>query len=126
MASVEDQGGTMLQGTIKGGDVIRKFNGQIVLDPRDLARQAVPTPAGSDVTLQICRGGIIQHVHVTMQAMPEAMPIVLGEDGSRVLGLELVSGQRDGGDKVAKVASVDPAGSAADSGIKQGDIILEV
>ena len=25
-----------------------------------------------------------------------------------------------------KVASVDPAGSAADSGIKQGDIILEV
>jgi serine protease Do len=124
--SVQDPRGTMLEGKIKAGDVIRKFNGEIVLDPRDLARQAVKTPIGSDSTLEIYRDGGIQTVHVTMQALPEAKPIILNDDGARTLGLELVSGQQDDGQQVVQVASVEPSGTAADSGIQKGDFIVEV
>jgi serine protease Do len=126
VTSVQDERGSMLQGKIKAGDVIRTFNGQIVLDPRDLARKAVMSPIGSDATLEIYRGGALQTVHVTMQALPEAKPIVLDDDGPRTLGLELVSEQRDNGDRMVKVASVDPAGTAADSGIQKDDLIVEV
>jgi serine protease Do len=126
VTSVQDQYGTMLQGKIRPGDVVRMFNGETVLDPRDLARKAVKTPIGSDAALEICRGGGIETVHVTMQALPEAKPIVLDDGGPRTLGLELVSGQRDNGDRVVKVASVDPGGTAADSGIQKGDFIVEV
>jgi serine protease Do len=126
VTSVQDEHGTMLQGKIKPGDVIRMFNGETVLDPRDLARKAVKTPIGSDATLEIWRSRVIETVHVTMQALPEAKPIVLDDDGPRTLGLELVSGQLDNGDRVVKVASVDPGGTAADSGIQKGDVIVEV
>jgi serine protease Do len=126
VTSVQDEHGTMLQGKIKPGDVIRMFNGETVLDPRDLARKAVRTPVGSDAVLDIWRSRVIQTVHVTMQALPEAKPIVLDDDGPRMLGLDLVSGQLDNGDQVVKVASVDPLGTAADSGIQKGDVIVEV
>jgi serine protease Do len=126
VTSVQDQHGTMLQGKIKPGDVIRMFNGEIVLDPRDLARKAVKAPIGSDAALEIWRSRVIETVHVTMQALPEAKPIVLDDDGPKTLGLELVSGQLDNGDRVVKVASVEPDGTAADSGIQKGDVIVEV
>jgi serine protease Do len=126
VTSVQDQNGTMLQGKIKAGDVIRKFNGEIVLDPRDLARKAVKTPIGSDAALEICRGGVIQNVHVTMQALPEAKPIVLDDDGPRALGLKLDSARNNDGGQVVKVDAVEPDGTAADSGIQKGDVIVEV
>ena len=74
VTSGQDRHDTMLQGKIKAGDVIRMFNGETVLDPRELARKAVQAPIGSDAALQIFRGGDIFTVHVTMQAMPEAKP----------------------------------------------------
>jgi hypothetical protein len=119
VTSVQDPRGTMLDGKIKAGDVIRKFNGQTILDPRDLARKAVQTPVGSDAALEICRSGVIETVHVTLGVMPEARPIVLDDDGPRTLGLELISGQQDNGGQVVQVASVDPTGTAADSGVQK-------
>ena len=121
---VHDKDDKMMHGEIQPGDVVMTFNGEKVWDPRDLARKAAESPIGSDATLEICRGAVRQTVHVTIQAWPEAKPIVLKDDGQRTLGLQLVPAQND--NKAVMVASVDPAGTAADSGIQKGDIIVEI
>jgi len=126
VTAVHDDAGKMLQGKIKAGDIIRTFNGRPVLDPRDLARMAAKTPIGSDAVLERCRQGDIETVHVTIQAWPEAKPIVLTDDDRRNLGLDLVSAHAENGEPIVTVASVDPTGTAADSGIQKGDTILEV
>jgi serine protease Do len=126
VTSVQDDSGTMLQGKIQPGDVIRKFNGQKVLDPRDLARKAARSPIGSDVALELYHGGAAETAHVTIQAWPEAKPIVLDNDGPRILGLELVGATGENGQPIVTVAAVDPTGTAADSGIQKGDTIVEV
>jgi serine protease Do len=126
VTSVRDDGNKMLQGKIKAGDIIQTINGQHVQDPRDLARKAVRTPIGSDAVLELYRGGATETVHVTMQAWPEVKPVVLDNDAQRTLGLELASGRAENGDPIVTVASVDPTGTAADSGILKGDTIVEV
>jgi serine protease Do len=125
VTSVQDDAGKMLQGKILAGDVIRTFNGETVLDPRDLARMAARTPIGSDVPMEICRRGAKEIVNVTIHAWPEAKSVILNNDGPRTLGLELVSARDDKGQPIVTVASVDPSGTAADSGIQKGDIIVE-
>ena len=126
VTSVQDDAGTMLQGKIEPGDVVRTFNGDDVMDPRDLARKVARTAIGSDATLGLYRTGEIQTVHVTIQRWPEEPPIVLNNNGPRTIGLELESVRVDDHAPVVTVASVDPAGSAADSGIRKGDAILRI
>jgi serine protease Do len=126
VTSVQDNGGAMLRGKIKAGDVIRTFNGETVLDPRDLARKAARAQIGSDAELGIYRAGTSQTVHVPIQALPEAKPVVLDNEGPRTLGLELTSGRGKNEQPIVTVASIDPTGTAADSGIQKGDIIVEV
>jgi serine protease Do len=126
VTSVQDAGDKMLQGKIKAGDIVRTINGEPVLDPRDLARKAVRTPIGSDAVLELYRGGATETVHVTMQAWPEVKPVVLDNDGQRTLGLQLASGNGEGGNPIVTVADVEPAGTAANSGIRKGDTIVQV
>jgi serine protease Do len=126
VTSLQDDGDKMLRGRIKPGDVIRSFNGQKITDPRDLARRAAASPIGSEAMLDLYRDGAITTVHVRIQEWPESKPIVLNDDWRRTLGLELVSGQSETGEAIVTVASVDPTGTAADSGIQKGDIIVEV
>jgi serine protease Do len=123
VTSVHDSDDKMMHGEIKPGDVIMMINGEKVLDPRDLARKAAMAPIGSDATLQIFRGGATRTAQVKIQEWPEAKPVILKDDGQRKLGLELVSAETGKG---VMVASVDPSGTAADSGIQKGDIIVEV
>jgi serine protease Do len=123
VSSVHDDGDTMMHGEIKPGDVILTFNGEKVWDPRDLARKAAQSEIGSDATLEIFRGAVRQTVHVTIQAWPEATPVILKDNGQRLLGLDLVPAENEKG---VMVASVDPTGTAADSGIQKGDIIVEI
>jgi serine protease Do len=124
VSSVQDDHETMLHGKIKPGDVVLSFNGEKVWDPRDLARMAARAPVGSDAILGIYRGGAHETVHVTVQGWPDAPPMALSRQ--QKLGLDLASGQSEDGKKIVTVAAVDPNGTAADSGIQKGDVILEV
>ena len=126
VTSVQDDDGKMLQGKISPGDIIRTFNAATVWDPRDLARQAAMTPAGSKAVLGLYRAGESSSVEVTIRAWPEATPAVLNNDAARTLGLELAPGKDDKGQSIVTVASVDANGTAAASGIQQGDVIVEV
>jgi serine protease Do len=122
LAALEPGGDRMMDRKIKPGDVILSFNGQTVLDPRDLARKAARTPIGSDAALTIWRGRVQQMIHVKIQAWPEANPHLISELAPRAVGLQLASAQQGG----VMISSVDPSGSAADSGIEKGDIVLQI
>jgi serine protease Do len=126
VSSVHDQNDKMLEGKIKPGDIILTFNGEKVLDPRDLARKAARAEVGSDAVMDVCQNGVHSTVHVKVQGWPDAQPVVLKDGGQQKLGLELASAQSGMGQPAVAVASVDPMWTAADSGIQKGDIILEV
>ncbi len=127
VSSLEGEGDKMMNGQIKPGDVILAFNGQKVKDPRDLARKVAWAPIGSDAMLLISRGGAQQTVHVAIQGWPEAKPAVARTLAvQHHLGLELASEPREDGRSVVTVVSVDPMGTAADSGVQKGDVILQV
>ena len=126
VSSVHDDGELMLHGKILPGDIILSFNGQKVLDPRDLARKAARAPVGSDATLGIFSHGANKTINVKIQEWPPGPPVVLRDDDQRALGLDLVSADGDKGQHQVVVASVDPMGTAADSGIQKGDIIREI
>ncbi|MGD0103327.1 MAG: trypsin-like peptidase domain-containing protein [Rhodopila sp.] len=126
VTSVHDSGNKMMHGVVKPGDVIMYFNGEKVWDPRDLARKAAQAPIGSDAVLGLSRGGVHETVHVEIHEWPEAKPMVLAENGQKHIGLQLAAAEVSEGKSVVTVASVDPMGTAADSGIQKGDIILEV
>jgi serine protease Do len=122
VVGLEGQGDKMMKGQIKPGDVILTFNGETVLDPRDLARKAARLQSGTDAALEIFRDGQRMTVHVAVQAWPEGRPPVLNDAGPSNLGLQLAPGPHGG----ALVNAIDPMGSAADSGLQKGDVIIQV
>jgi serine protease Do len=113
-----DAGGPV--GQIQAGDVIMTLNGQQVTDPRDLARLAARSPIGSDAVLQIHRGDRNETVQVAIAALPEPTPVARKAQ-PQTLGLKLATEQG-----AVKVAAVDPAGTAAEAGIKAGDVLVEI
>jgi serine protease Do len=113
---------------IQPGDVIRTFNGETVIDPRDLARKAARTEIGSMATLGLCRGGKIMSVEVPILPFEDkdAKTVVPGPP-PKILGLQFAAtGDTDGKSTGVTVSAVDHNGSVADSGLQAGDIILRV
>jgi serine protease Do len=120
--ALDVDGDKMMNGQIKPGDIILSFNGEPVLDPRDLARKAAKMSRGSDAALEIFRSGKRFVVHVPVQVWPEGTPPVLRQGSPAQLGLDLSSGANG----AVVVAAIDPKGSAADSDIRKGDVIVQI
>jgi serine protease Do len=112
-------------GKIQAGDAITTFNGQPVLDPRDLARKVARSPIDSDAVLELRRGDQNETVDVTIEALPEAKPLTPIEK-PRAPGLTLKTDKQIDGESVVRVTSVDPTSTAAEGGIQKGDILVEV
>jgi serine protease Do len=120
---------------IEAGDVITSVNGTAVKDSRDLARTISMMAPGSSVKLDVLHKGTSRQVALTLGEMPNDRQAKAGETqppdataGTPRLGLSLApAGEVDGaGDKGVVVTSVDPAGPAAEHGVKTGDVILDV
>ena len=126
VSAVHDRDDAMLHGKIQPGDVILSFNGQKVWDPRDLARKAARAQVGSEAMLEIDRGGARQTAQVTIQVWPDAKQSEISGEAQQKLGLTLVTAKDPNGKSLVTVNAVAPNGTAADSGIQKGDIILEV
>lgn len=122
VAGLDVAGDKMMGGQIKPGDVILAFNGLPVTDPRDLARKAAVSPIGSDAALEIFRGNARQVVQVKILGYPEEAPPGLGRSKPHAVGLDLAAASGQG----VMVSGIDPMGTAADSGIQKGDVILQV
>ena len=111
--------------------MITAVDGETVADPHDLARRIAALGPKKAVKLAIIRNGSPMTIDVTLGTMPTDKTANAetrnsdDNEGSALAKLGLTLRPAHGQDGVV-VAEVDPDGAAADKGLKQGDVILEV
>ncbi len=122
-------GSPALKAGLKSGDTILKVEGKDISDARDLAKVIAQIAPGKKISLAIIRDGKPQTISVILDAMPtdpKMASATVGEPAKNDLadyGLEVAPADDGAGVKVTKV---DPNSSAAEKGVKEGDVILEV
>ena len=135
-------GGPAEKAGLKRGDVITAINKQPVIDNNSLRNLVASLPPGSNVDVTASRNGRDQNFQVALAQLPDReKPESEDEDtsgtggmGNEKFGLTLQpltpgTAQRNGleaTDEGLFVTKIDPNGSAANAGIRQGDLIQEV
>ena len=112
---------------LKSGDVITAVDGEPIANARELTRKIGALKPGAKAEITYLRDGKERTATVALASQPgekeaKAAPS-RSDDGLPRLGLELAPSRE--GEGVA-VAAVDPDGPAAQKGVKEGDVILEV
>lgn len=141
VASVDDKG-PAAEVDIKAGDVIIRYNGKPVKEPRDLSRNVAATAVGASVDVMLLREGAQRKVSVKLGRLEDsekADAAKAGDDnsspsGASALGLDLseldeeLRQQYTIGENVAGVVviGVEPDSPAADKELVVGDVIVEV
>src|SRR4030095_9709040 len=127
---------------LKRGDVIVSINNQTVVDSNSLRNLVASQSPGTNVKVSAVRDGKEQNFQVALAELPERRPssdsdeqgetepgVGTGKFGLTLQNLTADSASRfglDPGDQGLLVTRVNPAGSAANAGIRQGDLIQEV
>jgi serine protease Do len=118
---------------IVAGDIITAVDGKNIKNSHDLARRIASIAPGSSVTLAVLHNGESKTVSITLgqlsdQRQASAGEHGAGENGAPHLGLRLApANDVDGaGNRGVAVTEVDPDGPAAEHGVKEGDVILDV
>jgi serine protease Do len=129
-------GGPAEKAGIRAGDVITAVNGEPVKNARELARRIGTMAPGATVKLSVLQKGAEKTVSITLGELPKTQEARASrrdsqeERGSDIgpLGLTLspAASVPGSGNEGVAVVNVDPAGVAAEHGLKAGDIILEV
>jgi serine protease Do len=113
------------------GDIITAVDGKDIKNSRDLARRISSMAPGTTVTLAVLHNGENKTVSLTLGQLSEQRQASAGEHGTNGmprLGLTLApAGDVAGaGDRGVAVTGVEPDGPAAEHGVKEGDVILDV
>ena len=125
---------------LKRGDVIVALNDQPVVDSNALRNQVASTAPGSNVSLSLLRDGRDTKVQLKLAELPARAPEGgaegsgpdAGDSGRFGLTLEPLTpdvASRLGlgaNEQGLVVTRIDPAGSASEAGVRQGDVIQEV
>ncbi|HQR51438.1 MAG TPA: DegQ family serine endoprotease [Methylophilaceae bacterium] len=120
---------------LEAGDVILKFDGKVITSSSDLPRVVGATKPGKDATIEILRRGSSKNVSVTVGELPsddkeEAQPSrgpAKAEPNRIGLALrELTPQQKKKLNGKNGLLVVGAEGSAAQAGIRRGDVILAV
>jgi serine protease Do len=139
-------GGPAAKAGLKGGDVILKFDGKEVNEFSRLPRIVSETPINKEVEVDVLRDGKKLAIKVTVAELPDdqdtdpnAAPKPTGkkgEVGGNVVGMGFSVGQvtaalRDkfglpDGAKGLVITDMKPSSSAAEKGLRPGDLIVEV
>jgi Do/DeqQ family serine protease len=125
LVSAVSEGSPAEKAGVKRGDVITQLNGQPVQDSNSLRNHVSRLKPGSTVTLTLVRNGEQRQVSVKLAELPRtakddsSAPAERGTPGA--LGLSVQAG-----DSGVEVTAVDPSGPAADAGIREGDVLVEV
>lgn len=120
------------KGGIKAGDVILSVNDKVIEGPKMLAREIAGLDPEAVVKITILRDGKRQDVDVTLGALPNKKKVaLLTDDGSKNedtaavdlddLGLSITSS-----DGNVVVVDVMDDSTAAEKGLKPGDVIVSV
>jgi serine protease Do len=116
---------------LRSGDVIAKLNGEPVKDAADLTRRVAGLKPGEKADITYLRDGAEKTVSVTLgEQKPEktASAAASQGEGGLLLGVQLAPAKdvAGAGDEGVAIVVVDPNGAAANKGLKDGDVILEV
>ena len=143
VAGVDDKGPAKPAG-IEPGDVVVKFDGKDVKDPKDLSRVVADTAVGKEVDVVVIRKGEEQTKKVTLGRLqdPEKVQASVKTDEpppekpvtQKALGLDLAVLNKDlrtrykikDSVKGAVVTNVDANSDAAEKRLSAGDVIVEV
>ena len=120
-----------LKGGVEIADVITSVNNENVKDTRDLVKRLAATQPGSSTKLGIFRNGQEKTLTVTVGKRPRAATedkAVKKTAQSPVLGLTLAPAKTVAGaaERGVVVTDISPASPAAESGLRVGDIIMNV
>jgi serine protease Do len=113
------------------GDIITRFAGKDIKDPRQLQLVVADTPIGQKVEVDIFRDGKRQKLAVAIGSAESAAAVQPKSTQPQAgwLGMtveELPRNMRISGLSGVLVTAVDPEGAAAETGIQRGDIIVSV
>jgi len=121
---------------IESGDVITAVNGRSIKDARELARTIGGLAPGEAVKLDVLHKGKDAVINLTLGKLPNAQLARADSDGGNSthgmdvprLGMTVAPANTVAGAGKAGVVvtGIDPNGTAADRGFKEGDVILEV
>jgi len=143
IAGVDDKGPAKPAG-IEPGDVVVKFDGKDIKEPKDLSRIVADTAVGKEVEVIVIRKGEEQTLKVTLGRLEDtdkAQPAAIKKDEpadkpvtQKALGLDLASLSKDLRSKYkikdsvkgVIVTGVDASSDAADKHLSAGDVIVEV
>jgi serine protease Do len=121
---------------IHRGDIIIEFNGQPIHEMNELPRLVADTAPGSKATVKVLRRGKEKTLKLTIVELTDKRQAKTTEEGAvekTPLGLEvqdlspnLARQYRLRDNKGVVVVQVEAGGPAAESGLRPGDMILEV
>ena len=131
VAGVDDKGPAKPAG-IEPGDVVVKFDGKDVKDPKDLSRIVADTAVGKEVDVVIIRKGNEETRKVTLGRLEDNDKVQ--QATQKALGLDLAALSKDlrtkykikDSVKGVVVTGVDNASDAAEKRLSAGDVIVEV
>jgi serine protease Do len=142
VAGVND-GGPADKAKIRNGDIILKFNNQDVKEMRALPRIVADSEVGKSVPVLLWRDGKEVTVQATLDEKPDDVQVAAATTGEKPgqkpteisgLGLKLAPITQEMKDKFSLgadqkgvvITDVAPNSSAAERGLKAGDVIVEV
>jgi serine protease Do len=143
VAGVEDKGPAKPAG-IEPGDVVVRFDGKNIKDPKDLSRVVADTAVGKEVDVVIIRKGQEETRRVTLGRLqdPDKVQAAVKTDEQpaekpvtqKALGLDLATLSKDlrtrykikDSIKGVIVTGVDASSDAAEKRLSAGDVIVEV
>lgn len=119
---------------LKRGDIIIDFNGKKIQDSQDLPAKVAATPVGEEVDVTILRDGKEKQIPVVVGKLAsegsyfENTAAGKGKWGMQLheLNPQLEEQYRISADQGVAVVGVEPGSAAAEAGIREGDIIIEV
>ena len=123
--------GPAFKGGIKRGDVIVRFDGKDVKDMEDLPKIVAATTPNSVVNVEIVREGSPKTLSIKIETLTDKQPTVVAKAdplGMQVQDItpELAKSLQLKDDQGVLVSDVTPGNSAAESGIRRGDVISEM
>jgi len=142
LVAAVDERGPSKAADVKIGDLIVKFDGKPIKDPRDLPKVVALTPVGKPVEIVVIRDGKEQARTVTVARLEESEKSAAADASSKLaekppaaLGLEFgkLSEElrtryqiKEAVKAGAVILSVDPKSDAAEKHLRAGEIVTEI